>query len=261
MEDIVNAGVMDNADVTAVEMDMKEALESGAMALFDEKYGERVRVVRVGDVSTELCGGTHCRAAGDIGFFKIVSEAGIAAGVRRIEALTGAGALDYVRRLEESEKKIAAMVKAEGGDAVDKVSRMLERQRELQKEMEALQGRLNAAQSADLVSGVKEVGGVKVLSVKVKMDDPKGMRELSDTLKEKIGSGVIVLGCESEGTANLLVAVTKDLSARFKAGDIVKALAPTIGGSGGGRPELAQAGGGRPEKLDEALEAVYGLVA
>ncbi|HET6421518.1 MAG TPA: alanine--tRNA ligase [Geobacteraceae bacterium] len=261
IEDIVNEGVMDNADVTAIEMDINEAMESGAMALFDEKYGDRVRVVKVGDVSSELCGGTHCRAAGDIGFFKIISESGIAAGVRRIEALTGAGALEYVRRLEDSEKKIAALVKAEGGDNVDRVSRMLERQRELQKEIEALQGRLNAAQSADMMAGVKDVGGVKVLAVRVKMDDPKGMRELSDTLKEKIGSGVIVLGCENEGKASILVAVTRDLSARFKAGDIVKALAPTIGGSGGGRPELAQAGGGRPEKLDEALEAVYGLVA
>ncbi len=261
VEDIVNAGIMDNADVFALEMDVEEAMESGAMALFDEKYGDRVRVVKVGEVSSELCGGTHVRAAGDIGFFKIVSEAGIAAGVRRIEALTGAGALEYVRRLEDNEKKIASLVKAEGGDNVDKISRMLERQRELQKEIEALQGRLNAAQSSDLLAGVKEIAGVKVLAVKVRMDDPKGLRELSDTLKERIGSGVIVLGCENEGKASLLVAVTKDLSSRLKAGEIIKALAPTIGGSGGGRPELAQAGGGRPEKLDEALEAAYGLVA
>jgi alanyl-tRNA synthetase len=261
VEDIVNANIMDNADVLAVEMNMKKAMESGAMALFDEKYGDRVRVVKVGEVSSELCGGSHVRAAGDIGFFKIVSESGIAAGVRRIEALTGDGALGYVRRLEDNERKIATMVKAEGGDNVDKVSRMLERQRELQKEIEALQGRLNAAQSADLMAGVREVGGVKVLAAKVRMDDPKGLRELSDTLKERIGSGVIVLGCENEGKVSLLVAVTKDLSSRFKAGEIIKALAPTIGGSGGGRPELAQAGGGRPEKLDEALEAAYGLVA
>jgi alanyl-tRNA synthetase len=261
VEDIVNANIMDNADVLTLEMDMKEAMESGAMALFDEKYGDRVRVVKVGEVSSELCGGAHVRAAGDIGFFKIVTESGIAAGVRRIEALTADGALGYVRRLEDNERKIATMVKAEGGDNVDKVSRMLERQRELQKEIEALQDRLNAAQSADLMAGVKEVGGVKVLAARVRMDDPKGLRELSDTLKERIGSGVIVLGCEKEGKASILVAVTKDLSSRFKAGEIIKALAPTIGGSGGGRPELAQAGGGRPEKLDEALEAAYGLVA
>ncbi len=261
VEDIVNAGIMENTDVRALEMDVKEAMGTGAMALFGEKYGDRVRVVKVGEVSSELCGGTHVNAAGDIGFFKIVSESGIAAGVRRIEALTGAGALEYVRRLEEEHRKIAALVKAEGGDNLDKVLRLVAQKNTLQKELEALQGKLNAAQSADLMAGVKEVGGTKVLAVKVRMDDPKGLRELSDTLKERIGSGVIVLGCEKEGRANLLVAVTKDLSSRYKAGEIVKALTPIIGGSGGGKPELAQAGGSRPDKLDEALEAVYGLVA
>jgi alanyl-tRNA synthetase len=260
VEDIVNEGIMENADVCSFEMDAKEAMESGAMALFDEKYGDRVRVIKVGEISSELCGGTHVRAAGDIGFFKIVSESGIAAGVRRIEALTGAGALHYVRRLETEQKKIATLVKAEGGENVDKLSRILEHQKDLQKEIETLHGKLNAVQSADLAAGAKEVGGVKVLAVKVQMDDPKGMRELSDTLKDRLGSGVIVLGCEKEGKANLLVAVTKDLSSRFRAGDIIKKLAPIIGGSGGGKPELAQAGGGRPEKLEEALEAVYGLV-
>ncbi|HKZ17101.1 MAG TPA: alanine--tRNA ligase [Geobacteraceae bacterium] len=261
VEDMVNADIMDNADVHALEMDIKEAMESGAMALFDEKYGERVRVVKVGEISSELCGGTHVREAGDIGFFKIVSEAGIAAGVRRIEALTGVGALAYVRRLEAEQKKIASLVKAEGGDSMDKLTRILERQKELQKEIDALQGKLNSVQSADLLAGVRDVAGVKVLAVKVQMDDPKGMRELSDTLKDRIGSGVIVIGCEKDGKANLLVAVTKDLSSRLKAGDIIKSLTPIIGGSGGGKPELAQAGGTRPEKLDEALEAVYGLVA
>jgi alanyl-tRNA synthetase len=260
VEDMVNSDIMDNANVHAMEMDVKEAMESGAMALFDEKYGERVRVIKVGEISSELCGGTHVREAGDIGFFKIVSESGIAAGVRRIEALTGTGALEYVRRLEAEQKKIASLVKAEGGDNVDKLTRILERQKELQKELEALQGKLNAAQSADLLAGAREVAGIRVLAVKVRMDDPKGMRELSDSLKDRIGSGVIVIGCEKEGKANLLVAVTKDLSSRFKAGDIIKSLTPIIGGSGGGKPELAQAGGSRPEKLDEALEAVYGLV-
>jgi alanyl-tRNA synthetase len=261
VEDMVNDFIMDNADVRSVVMDVKEAMESGAMALFDEKYGDRVRVVKVGEVSSELCGGTHTRAAGDIGFFKIVSESGIAAGVRRIEALTGTGALEYVRGLEEEQERIAVLVKAEGGDAADKVARLLERQKELQREMETLQGRLRAVQSADLLAGVREVGGVKVLAVKVSMDDPKGLRDLSDTLKDRLGSGIIALGCEKEGRANLLVAVTKDLSSRFRAGDIIKQLTSIIGGSGGGKPELAQAGGSKPEKIDEALEAVYGLVA
>ncbi len=261
VEEMVNTFIMENSGVQILEMDAKEAVESGAMALFDEKYGDRVRVVRVGEVSSELCGGTHVRASGDIGFFKIVSEYGIAAGVRRIEALTGTGALEYVRGLEEEQKKIGLLVRSEGGDHVDKVARLLERQKELQREVEALQGKLRANQSADLLAGVREVAGVKVLAVKVTMDDPKGMRDLSDTLKDRLGSGLIVLGCEKDGRANLLVAVTKDLSSRFKAGDIIKGLAPIIGGSGGGKPELAQAGGSQPEKLDEALEAVYGLIA
>jgi alanyl-tRNA synthetase len=260
VEEMVNAFIMENSAVQSLEMDAKEATESGAMALFDEKYGDRVRVVRVGEVSSELCGGTHVRASGDIGFFKIVSEYGIAAGVRRIDALTGTGALEYVRGLEEEQKKIGLLVRSEGGDHVDKVLRLLERQKELQREVEALQGKLRAGQSADLLAGVREIAGVRVLAVKVAMDDPKGMRDLSDTLKGRLGSGLIVLGCEKDGRANLLVAVTKDLSSRFKAGDIIKGLAPIIGGSGGGKPELAQAGGSHPEKLDEALEAVYRLI-
>jgi len=235
-------------------------MESGATALFGEKYGDRVRVVRVGGVSSELCGGTHVHAAGDIGFFKIVTETGIAAGVRRIEALTGSGALAFVRQLEDERKKIASLVKAEGSDPVDKVEKLLARQKELQREIETLQARLNASKSGDLLAGVREVAGVKVLAAKVETADPKGLRELSDTLKDRLGSGIIALGCENGGKATLLVAVTNDLTGRFKAGEIVKALAPIIGGSGGGKPDLAQAGGGLPDKLADALETIYTLI-
>jgi alanyl-tRNA synthetase len=260
VEDFVNRYVMQNDDVHVQEMAVQEALESGATALFGEKYGDRVRVIRVGGVSSELCGGTHVHAAGDIGFFKIVSEAGIAAGVRRVEALTGSGALAYVRRLEDEQKKIAALTKAEGGDPVEKVEKLIDRQRELLREIETLQARLNASKSADLLAGVKEVAGVKVLAIKVDSADPRGLRDLADTLKDRIGSGIIALGCENAGKANLLVAVTGDLTGRFKAGEIVRTLAPVIGGSGGGKPELAQAGGSVVEKLDEALEKVYALI-
>jgi alanyl-tRNA synthetase len=180
--------------------------------------------------------------------------------VRRIEALTGMEALHYARRLEEEQKKIASLVKAEGGDAVERIQRILARQKELQREIETLQGRLNASASADLLSGVREIGGVKTLAVKVDMDDPKGLREFADTLKDRIGSGVIAIGTEKDGKATLLVAVTKDLTGRFKAGDLIKQLAPIVGGSGGGKPELAQAGGSMPEKLGEALEKLYELV-
>ena len=260
VEDLVNGYIMQNDDVHAREMAVQEALESGATALFGEKYGDRVRVVRVGSVSSELCGGTHVHAAGDIGFFKILSETGIAAGVRRIEAQTGTGAIGFVRQLEDEQQKIASLIKAEGDDPVAKLEKFITRQKELLREIEMLQARLNASKSADLLSGVKEVAGIKVLAVKVESADPKGLRELSDTLKDRIGSGIIVLGCENAGKANLLVAVTGDLTCRFKAGEIIKALAPVIGGSGGGKPDLAQAGGVLPDKLPEALATVYKLI-
>ena len=259
-EDIVNALIMENDEVRAREMSLDEAMESGATALFGEKYGDRVRVVKVGEVSAEFCGGTHVHAAGDIGLFKIISEAGIAAGVRRIEALTGRGALRYTQELEDERRQVASLMKAEGGDNIDRLQKLLARQKEMQREIEALQGQLNAARSADLLADVREIAGVKVLAVKIEVDDPKKLRELADTLKDRIGSGVVALGCEKEGKANLLVAVTKDLTGRVKAGDIIRQLAPVIGGSGGGKPELAQAGGNAPARLAEALEQVYGLV-
>jgi alanyl-tRNA synthetase len=260
VEEIVNGYIMHNDDVHSQEMAVQEAMESGAIALFGEKYGDRVRVVKVGQVSSELCGGTHVRAAGDIGFFKIVTETGIAAGVRRIEALTGKGALHYTQKLEEEQKKIERLVKAEGGDPVEKVERLLYRQKELQREIETLQARLNASASADILAEVDEVAGVKLLATIVAKGDPKGLRELADTLKERLGSGIIVLGCENAGKANLLVAVTKDLTARFHAGKIIGILAPIIGGSGGGKPDLAQAGGSMVEKLDDALKKVRDLI-
>jgi alanyl-tRNA synthetase len=244
---------MDNASVVTNQIPISEAIEAGATALFDEKYGDTVRVVRVGEVSMELCGGTHVRAAGDIGLFKIVSEAGIAAGVRRIEALTGFGALAFVRQMEDEQRAIAVLLKAEGGNPLDRLEKLLARQRDLQREIESLQGRLNAAASGDLLSQVVEVNGVKLLAVQVQVDDVKGLRDLSDTLKERMGEGVIILGAAIAGKANLLVAVSKELSATVKAGDIIKQLAPVVGGSGGGKPELAQAGGSQPEKLGEAL--------
>ena len=260
VEDMVNACIMQNDDVHSQEMAAQEAMESGATALFGEKYGDRVRVVRVGGVSSELCGGTHVRASGDIGLFKIIAETGIAAGVRRIEAQSGTGALAFVRNLEDEQKKIATLVKAEGGNPVEKVERLLSRQKELQREIETLQARLNAAASVDLLSGVQVVNGVKVLAVKVDAADPKALRELSDTLKERLGSGILALGSEIDGKAALLVVVSKELTSRYKAGDIIKRIAPVIGGSGGGRPELAQAGGSDPSRIAEALELVYGMV-
>jgi alanyl-tRNA synthetase len=261
VEGLVNGYVMDNAPVSTNQMQINEAIEAGATALFDEKYGDSVRVVRVGDISMELCGGTHVRAAGDIGLFKIVSEAGIAAGVRRIEALTGFGALGFVRQLEDEQRAIASLLKAEGGNPLDRLEKLLGRQRELQREIESLQGKLNAAASGDLLSRQVEVNGVNLLAVQVQVEDIKGLRDLSDTLRDRMGEGVIVLGADIGGKANLLVAVSKALSVKIKAGDIIKQLAPVVGGSGGGKPELAQAGGGQPENIGEALAAAAQLLS
>ena len=260
IETIVNKFIMANNQVVTREMNIAEAIEAGATALFDEKYGDSVRVVRVGDASMELCGGTHVRAAGDIGLFKIVSEAGIAAGVRRIEALTGLGALDFVRKMEDEQREIAVLLKAEAGNSRDRLEKFLARQKELQREIETLQSKLNVAASGDLLLQMVEVAGVRLLAVQVQVEDVKALRDMSDTLKDRIGAGVIALGAAIGGKANLLVAVTKDLCGSIKAGDIIKQIAPLVGGSGGGKPELAQAGGSQPEKLDEALTAVAGIL-
>src|SRR6185369_5048957 len=243
IESMVNGFIMANDPVVTREMNVAEAIEAGATALFDEKYGDSVRVVRVGDISMELCGGTHVGAAGDIGLFKIVSEAGIAAGVRRIEALTGFGALDFVRQMEDEQRGIAALLKSEAGNSLDRLEKLLARQRELQREIETMQAKLNVVASGDLLSQVTVVQGVKLLAVKVQVEDIKALRDLSDTLKDSIGEGVIALGAAIGGKANLLVAVTKGLSGSIRAGDIIKQIAPLVGGSGGGKPELAQAGG------------------
>ena len=260
VEELVNGFIMDNADVSSREMSAAAAMESGATALFGEKYGDRVRVVKVGEVSAELCGGTHVHAAGNIGFFKILSEAGIAAGVRRIEAVTGTGAVRYAQQMEAEQKNIASLLRAEGGDPAEKLEKLMARQKELQREVETLQARLNASKSADLLDQVKEISGVRLLAVQVDVADPKALRELSDSLKDRLGSGILVLGSAQEGKAALLVAVSKDLTTRFKAGDIIKQLAPLIGGSGGGKPELAQAGGSQPENLSAALTKAAALL-
>ncbi|MGB9081444.1 MAG: alanine--tRNA ligase [Desulfuromonadaceae bacterium] len=261
VEMIVNGFIMANDQVVTREMDVAEAVEAGATALFDEKYGDSVRVVRVGEISMELCGGTHVKAAGDIGLFKIVSEAGIAAGVRRIEALTGFGALAFVRQMEDEQREIAALLKAEAGNSRERLEKLLARQRDLQREIETLQARLNIAASGDLLAQAIDVQGVRLLAVQVQVEDIKALRDLSDTLKDRIGEGVIVLGAEIGGKANLLVAVTKSLSGSIRAGDIIKQIAPIVGGSGGGKPELAQAGGSQPDKLEEALAMVSRILS
>jgi alanyl-tRNA synthetase len=260
VETEVNRRVRENEPVSTEETSAEQAIASGATALFGEKYGETVRVVQVGEFSTELCGGTHITAAGDIGLFKILQETGIAAGVRRIEAVTGARALEIVREQEQALERMAVLLKSDRGHLETRLQKLLEQQKEMERDLAALQSKLTSGRAGELLDQAREVKGVKVLSVRVESTDAKGLREMADRLREKLHSGVIVLGCENDGKANLLVAVTSDLTGRLHAGRLIKELAERVGGRGGGRPDLAQAGGSQPGKLDDALAAADELV-
>ncbi len=256
----VNAEIRANREVETRVMALDEARAAGAVALFGEKYGERVRVVAMGGFSTELCGGTHVRRTGDIGLFKITAETGIAAGVRRIEAVTAQAALEYVNGELARLDRIAGLVKGGREDVEGRVEQLVARLRELEKEVEGLRAKLAAGGSADLAAGAREVAGVRVVAARLDGADPKALRAAIDRLKDRLGSAVVVLGAEREGKATLIAGVTRDLSGRVHAGQLVGRLAEHVGGKGGGRPDMAQAGGPRPEGLDRALEAVYGLV-
>ncbi|MFQ6023984.1 MAG: alanine--tRNA ligase [Acidiferrobacterales bacterium] len=258
VERIVNDEIRANRAAETHIMPLDEALESGAVALFGEKYDEDVRVVSMGEFSTELCGGTHVRRTGDIGLFKITSETGIAAGVRRIEALTGQGALDYLHETESRLKRIAQTVKGTPDDAEQKVEQLNQRVRSLEKELAELRRRLVTGGGVALEEQTKEVNGIKVLAARLDGVDAKGLREAVDRLKDKLGTGAIVLGAV-EGEKVLLVAgVTKDLTARVHAGNLVNEVAGQVGGKGGGRADMAQAGGNDPSRLDAALAKVPG---
>jgi len=261
IEDEVNRRIRQNRAVDSEEMSADEAISSGATALFGEKYGDTVRVISVGDFSKELCGGTHARAAGDIGLFKIVSEGGIAAGVRRIEALTGGNAIRTIHEQEQTIRSIADLLKSEPGKVETRIQKLIEQQKELEKEMATLQSRLNSERSGDLIDQAQEINGIKVLAARTDGLDGKKMREMADQLRDKLASGVIILGGENDGKAALLVAVTSDLTDRLQAGTIIRSLAEQVGGRGGGRPELAQAGGSEPKNLDKALSSATELVA
>ncbi|HDR46706.1 MAG TPA: alanine--tRNA ligase, partial [Geoalkalibacter subterraneus] len=261
VEQEVNRRIRENEAVASEEMEAEQAIKAGATALFGEKYGDRVRVVSVGDFSMELCGGTHTRAAGDIGLFKILQETGIAAGVRRIEAVTGEKAVEVIQHQQDAIERVAALIKSDPRQLENRLQKMIERQKEMERELESLRDKLNAERSGELLSNVREVSGVRYLATRVEGVDGKGLREFSDQVRDKLGSGVTILGCESGGKANLLVAVSKDLTDRLQAGRLIKELAAIVGGGGGGRPDLAQAGGSRPEKLDEALAAAENIIA
>ncbi len=260
IEAMVNQKIRQNMKVETKIMDVEEALQTGAMALFGEKYGEKVRVVRVSDFSIELCGGTHTGRTGDIGIFKILHESGVAAGVRRIEALTGEGAYQFIRQVEHQLEGIASSLKSPLNEIVVRVERLLQRQKELEREIESYQSKMANQEILNLLSLVKEVKGIKVLSARVDGKDPKRLREYVDQLKGKIGSGIILLGSQSETKVSLLMGITEDLTSRFKANELVKKVALHVKGTGGGRPDFAQAGGTDPERLDEALKAIDDLI-
>ena len=260
IERLVNREIRANHPVETRVTSLEDAKASGAMALFGEKYADQVRVLRMGDFSTELCGGTHVRAVGDIGLFKIVSEGGIASGVRRIEAVTGANALVVVEADEDRLLRLAGLVKSGRDDVDDKVVALIDRSKRLEKELAELKAKLAGTAGQDLAGLAKEIGGVKVLAAKLDGADPKSLRDTMDQLKSKLGSAVLLLAAESGGKVSLVAGVTKDLTGRFKAGDLVKEAASKVGGKGGGRPDMAQAGGADPTGLPDALALVEGWV-
>jgi len=263
IEEEINARIRENAEVLTEEMAYDDALKAGALAFFGDKYGDVVRVVRMGDFSTELCGGTHVRRTGDVGLFKLESEGGVAAGVRRIEAFTGQGALDAIRRREKILEDMAGHLGARDDAALERLEKLLAREKELEKKLRALEQKLVAGAttgSAD-AEKVRDANGVKIVTRKIEGVEPKSLREMADRMRQKYGSAVVAIGSDlGDNKAALLIAVTPDLVHRIKAGDLVKQLAPIIGGTGGGRPDFAQAGGRDASRLDEALDRIASLV-
>ncbi len=262
VESIVNAKILANDAIKTDVMDMEQAKQSGAMALFGEKYDDQVRVLSMADgFSIELCGGTHAHRAGDIGLIQITSEGGIAAGVRRIEAVTGQGALSYVAANDASLAEISALVKGSRDSVVDKVRALSERNRQLEKELERMAMMLTSAKSGDLAEKAIEINGIKLLVENLQDADPKALRDTVDQLKNKLGSAVVVLATENEGKISLAAGVTKDLTGQIKAGDLVRDLTAKLGGKGGGRPDFAQGGGVDCAALPAVLESVKVLIA
>ena len=260
VEEIANDMIRKNLEVQTEVCALEDALKTGATAVFDEKYGATVRIVKMGEMSMELCGGTHVQRTGEIGLLKVVHESAIAAGVRRIEAVTGRGALTHVQKAEEELKKAANLFKANPLELVDRADKLLKHTKELEKEMEALKGKLAAKDSGDLMSQAREIGGVKVLAAEVNIADVKTLRDFGDKLRDKMESGIILLGSKAGDKALLLCLVTKDLTGKYSAGNIIKELAPLVGGSGGGRPDMAQAGGTQPENLGNIFPALEKLL-
>ncbi len=261
IEDLTNRWIEANAPAHTEEMAYDQAIGSGAVAIFEEKYGDPVRVVSFGEFSTELCGGIHARATGQIGLLKVVGESGIAAGVRRIEALTGLGALEYLRGQEATLEQLAVTLKSPVSDLSARVERLLDERRELERQLEAFRTEQRGAASADLTREAKDIGGVKLVMARVEGIEGKQLRSMVDDLRGKLRSGIVMLAVSKDDGVTLALGVTQDLTSRFKAGDLVREVSQIVGGKGGGRPDFAQAGGRDVSKLDEAFERLEALVA
>ena len=260
IEIIANQIIRENAAVETRLLPREEAMKTGAAAVFDEKYGDVVRLVKMGDFSMELCGGTHVERTGDIGALKVISESSVAAGVRRIEAVTGEEALKYFKKVETELKKSAALLKANPLELSERIEKIQKHQKELEKEIDSLNSRLATKDLSDLFKKVKEIKGIRVLATVVDAADVKTLRDFGDKLRDKIQSGIILIGSKAGDNAMLLCLVTKDLTDKYHAGNIIKEIAPIVGGSGGGRPDMAQAGGPKPEKLKQALKKLQEII-
>ena len=261
IEEKVNREIRRNISLDTRLLSKDQAVAQGATALFGEKYGDEVRVVSIGDFSKELCGGTHTGSTGSIGLFKIVSESGIAAGVRRIEAVTGPAAVAWVQDLAHRADEVAALLSGPFAEAPHKIATLLKKQKELEKELASLAASQALSGLNQLIEGADEIAGVQVISGQVRLDSAKTLREVGDKVRDKMGSGIAVLGGEINGKVALLALVSKDLTGRVKAGQLVARVAGIVGGKGGGRPDMAQAGGSMPDKLPEAIKAVPEIVS
>ncbi|MBW2607208.1 MAG: alanine--tRNA ligase [Deltaproteobacteria bacterium] len=260
IESLVNEKIRENISVGTEEMDAEKAFKTGATALFEEKYGDRVRVVSLADFSKELCGGTHTERTGNIGLLKILGESSVASGVRRIEALTGGAAVEYVQQTSKIVRDTALLVKEKPEVVPRRIEKILTDQKTLEKEIEKLKAQIAAKSTDDAKEEIKTINGIKVIIKKVAVDSPAALRDLADRFKEKIKSGVVVLGSAAGSKVLLIVVVSKDLVDNYHAGNIVKQVAAVVSGGGGGRPDMAQAGGTKPEKLDAALDKAYEVI-
>ncbi len=259
VEDEVNEAILRNIQVDTTIMDTKKAIESGVTALFGEKYGDTVRVVKVGSVSAELCGGTHVAATGDIGLFKILSEGSVASGIRRIEAVTGREAVKEFRSGEHELRKISEILKTSEQPS-EKVKKLLGDLKELEKSLEKFKGRSAAESSAKIVETARKTNGIQVIAHRTDGLDSKDLRELSDRVRDALGSGIILLASVKDDQAAMVAMVTKDLVGRFKAGDLLKQVAAAAGGRGGGKSDIAQGGTKEIDRLDKAIDSLYDII-